>query len=143
MEEKAHQWLAVSTHLTTFIWRCIDYFPITSTSALITFSGTLSAAHGRKLAHITTAVALDFQTAKLSTLAIQQYQTTTVNYSVVAIQQHQTTTVNYTVVAIQQHQTTTVNYTVIAIQQHQTTTVNYTVIAIQQHQTTTVPDNNS
>ena len=102
MEEKAHQWLAVSTHLITSIWRCIDYFPITSTS-LITSSGTLSAALARKLAQIATAVTLHFQTAKLATLTIQQYQTTTVNYSVVAIQQHQTTTVNYTVVAIQQH----------------------------------------
>ena len=69
MEEKAHQWLAVSTHLITFIWRCIDYFPIISTS-LITSSGTLRAALARNIAQITTAVALYFQTAKLATLAI-------------------------------------------------------------------------
>ena len=96
----------------TLIWRYIDYYHITSTSALITSSGTLSAALARNIAHITTAVALHSWTVKLSTLAIQQYQTTKVNCTVVAIQQHQTTTVNYTVVATQQHQTTTVNYTV-------------------------------
>ena len=80
MEEKAHQWLAVSTHLITFIWRCIDYFPITCT-LLITSSGTLSTALARKITHITATVALHFQTAKFSTLAIQEHQTTTVNYT--------------------------------------------------------------